>query len=190
MRVMLSATAALTCLTTVAFTAPPSPAPMQAQVALAGTAGDWRGELQYRDYQTDTWQGLPMRVSISAQPDGVTTVRTSQYDDGPQTGIVTITTVTLIDPVTSSASYAIFRKQRPTDSGQAKIVRFEPGADAVHWTLVTSERRKDGNELAEVRETTTRNGTSMTTLKEVNPDGDGIDKWLPRNRTVLNLDGK
>ena len=47
------------------------------------------------------------------------------------------------------------------------------------------ETRKDGDSLAQVRETTTRDGASMVTLKEVNPLDDGKDEWLPRNRTVL-----
>jgi hypothetical protein len=51
--------------------------------------------------------------------------------------------------------------------------------------MVTTERRGDGNDMAQVRETTTRAGDTMTTLKEVNPDGDKKEVWLPRNRSVL-----
>lgn len=156
-----------------------------AATAVAGTAGEWSGQLQYRDYQTDQWQGLPMTLTIAVQPDGVTTVRTAQYDDGPQTGIVTITTVAMIDPGTATTSYAIFRKRRATDSGLSRISSFQPGADNEHWTLVTIEARKDGDQTAQVRETTTRHGAEMTVLKEVNPDNDGSDEWLPRSRTLL-----
>ncbi len=163
----------------------PAPALPTAADALAATQGRWTGELQYRDYQSDTWQGLPMTVTIMAQPDGVATVRTAQFDDGPQTGIVTITSVTMVDAAAATASYAFFRKGRATDVGSAAIVRFQPGTDANHWTLITTETRPDGDSVAQVRETTIRAGSSMTTLKEVNPVGDGVDNWLPRNRTVL-----
>lgn len=156
---------------------------------LTETAGQWQGELQYRDYQSNTWQGLPMKVTVTAQPDHVTTIRTAQYDDGPQTGMVTITTTTLVDPVASTLSYAIFRKSRETDVGLSQLTKAKLGADRTHWKIVTIELRKDGNEAAEVRETTTRDGDSMTTLKEVNPVNDGKDVWLPRNRSVLHRVG-
>jgi hypothetical protein len=179
-----TSSAAILCLAMATNAVATAPSMLIAE-AVAGTEGRWSGELQYRDYQSNSWQGLPVEVSVIAQPDDVTTIRTARYDDGPQTGIVTITTVTLIDPAASTVSYAIFRKQRATDVGKARIIRFDPGIDGSHWTLVTSERRNDGDQMAEVRETTTRDGRTMTTLKEVNPDGDGADAWLPRNRTVL-----
>ncbi|WP_404368921.1 hypothetical protein AB5I39_15700 [Sphingomonas sp. MMS24-J45] len=157
----------------------------KAAALLAGTAGRWQGELQYRDYQSNTWQGLPMTVTIAAQPDRVTTVRTAQFDDGPKTGIVTITTVNAVDPVAATLSYAAFRRSRPTDTGVEQISAAEAGADATHWKIVTMERRTDGNQVADVRETTTRDGDTLTTLKEVNPVEDGKDEWLPRNRSVL-----
>lgn len=157
----------------------------QAAALLAETAGRWQGELQYRDYQSNTWQGLPMTVTIVAQPDAVTTVRTAQFDDGPKTGIVTITTVNAVDPVAATLSYAAFRRSRPTDTGVEQIDTVEPGPDATRWTIVTTEKRTDGDQVAQVRETTTRDGATLTTLKEVNPVDDGKDIWLPRNRSVL-----
>lgn len=167
----------------------PAPPPLDAAAALAATAGEWQGELQYRDYQSNSWQGLPMRVTVQAQPDGVTTLRTARYDDGPQTGIVTITSVTLVDRAAGIASYAIARTGRALDSGVARIASFAPGNDAVHWTLVTTERRIDGDSMAQVRETTTRDGDMLTTLKEVDLEGDGVDAFAPRNRTLLTWAG-
>jgi hypothetical protein len=158
---------------------------LSASSMLAQTAGRWQGELQYRDYQSNTWQSLPMSVAIVAQPDNVTTVRTANFDDGPQTGIVTITTVMLVDPAALTLDYAIFRRNRPTDVGASRIVDVAQGADAFHWSIVTVETRKDGNEVAQVRETTTQDGELLTTLKEVNPAGDNKEVWLPRNRSVL-----
>lgn len=130
-----------------------------------------------------------MSVGIVAQPDNVTTVRTASYDDGPQTGIVTITTVMLVDPAASTLDYAIFRRSRPADVGSSRIVDVTQGADAFHWRMVTIETRKDGNEIAQVRETTTRDGDVLTTLKEVNPTKDNKEVWLPRNRSILRRSG-
>ena len=170
----------------VLMTATPALAePPTAQLLVAGTQGQWRGELQYRDYQSNQWMGLPVEVAVVAQPDHVTTVRTARFDDGPKTGIVTITTVSLIDPTVATENYASFRAGRAVDTGSAHIDRVEAGTDLDHWTIVTTEKRIDGNSMAQVRETTTRDGDQLMTLKEVNPDDDGKDIWLPRNRTVL-----
>jgi hypothetical protein len=157
----------------------------QAAAMLAGTAGQWSGELQYRDYQSDSWQGIPMTVAVVAQPDGVTTVRTAQFDDGPPTGIVTITTMGMVDVAATGFNYVGYRRLRAPDSGSAQISDVRAGSDATHWTIVTIENRLDGNSMAQVRETTTRDGDRLTTLKEVNPTDDNADTWLPRNRTIL-----
>lgn len=78
----------------------------------AGAAGHCRtarrhgrgldGELQYRDYQSKKWEGLPVNVKVKVQShdDGVTVVRTAAFDDGPKTGRVYITTITQLDPAT------------------------------------------------------------------------------------------
>ena len=155
-----------------------------AETLIAGTQGQWRGALQYRDYQSNKWMGLPVEVTVVAQPDGVTTIRTARYDDGPKTGIVTITTVSLIDPKAATESYASFRKGRAVDTGSA-VITAVTASDATHWTIVTTEKRTDGNGPAQVRETMTRDGATLTTLKEVDPENDGTVGWLPRNRTVL-----
>ena len=158
--------------------------------ALATTAGTWSGQLQYRDYQTNKWEGLPVKVRIAVQGDGVTLIRSAAFDDGPQTGIVWITTITQFNPARGSETYAMFRKGRALDTGTRTVALAQPPRDSAHWTIVTMETRKDGDSLAQVRETTTRNGASMVTLKEVNPLDDGKDEWLPRNRTVLKRSGR
>lgn len=153
---------------------------------LAGTAGQWHGQLQYRDYQSNRWQGLPMDVQVTAQPDGVTLIRTATYNDGPRTGLVYITSVAQLDHSTNRQTYAQFRKGRPVDSGAAEL-RLAEVSSLRHWVIVATETREDGDSQAEVRETTSRNGDELITLKEVNPTGDGKDEWLPRNQTVLKL---
>ncbi len=174
--------------------APPRPAllpdalgdrtPATTESALASTAGAWQGKLEYRDYQSNQWFGLPMKVTIMAQPDGVTMVRTAEYDDGPQTGLVWITTVEQLDPVRALINYSQFRKGREPDGGTGKITRFV-SQGPLQWTLVIEERRRDGDGFAMVRETTMRDGDVMVALKEVDPEGDDTSEWVPRNRTTL-----
>ena len=181
MRLIMIAAIAGSFIARPALAAPPlAPADL-----LAATQGQWQGELQYRDYQSNKWEGLPVKVSIVSQPDGVTTVRTATFDDGPKTGTVWITTLVQVDPKAGRVTYVAARKGRALDSGSAAVALVAPAKDAQHWTLIETELRQDGNGMAQVRETTTRAGDSMITLKEVNPVDDGKDEWLPRNRTVL-----
>jgi hypothetical protein len=161
--------------------------PLTIASLLAGTAGRWQGELQYRDYQSNKWEGLPVKVTIVAQPDGVTTVRTAEFDDGPKVGAVWITTLSTVDPATGKESYASARKGKPFESGAAQLTLASPPRDGTHWTIIATETRNDGDGMAKVRETTVRDGARMTTQKDVDLVGDGKDEWLPRNRTVLTL---
>jgi len=183
MRRLLTITA-LSIIAIPALAAAPVALPLEA--LLTGSAGQWRGELQYRDYQSNRWEGLPMKVQITNQPDQVTQIRTASFDDGPKVGFVYITTISQLDPATGMQAYAQFRKSRAVDQGSAQL-RVLAAQDARHWTIVATEQRRDGDSQAEVRETTTRNGDRLETLKEVNPLGDNKDEWLPRNRTVLTL---
>lgn len=155
---------------------------LEPQTLLANTAGQWRGELAYRDYQSDKWEGLPVEVTVAAQPDGVTTVRTAAFDDGPKTGTVWITTISIVEA--DLLRTATVRKGRAIETGTARLT-VVAARDATNWTMIAQDRRIDGDGMAQVRETTIRDGATMTTLKEVDPEGDGKDIWLPRNRTVL-----
>ena len=154
---------------------------------LAATAGDWRGELQYRDYQTNKWEGLPVTVKVQAQGDGVTLVRTAAYNDGPKAGTVYITIVSQVDTATGRGHYASFRKGRSPDSGTEQLTLGGNPRDLTHWTIIATETRQDGDSRAVVRETTTRDGTSLISVTEADPVSDGVTGWKPRNRTVLKL---
>ena len=156
-------------------------------VLLNATQGQWQGELQYRDYQSNKWEGIPVKIAITVPGDGLTLVRTAAFDDGPKVGTVFITTLLIVDPAAQTINYAGARAGRAFESGSAKLSQPAPAKDAQHWVLVETALRRDGDSMAQVRETTTRDGDSMITLKEVNPVDDGKDEWLPRNRTVLTL---
>ena len=57
--------------------------------------------------------------------------------------------------------------------------------DAEHWTLVEERLGADDDRPARIRETTTRDGASLVTLKEVDFTDDATADWLVRNRTTL-----
>ncbi len=161
-----------------------TPAAITPTTIRAAMVGQWKGQLEYRDYQADKWFGLPVQVSIELMRDGLTLIRHADFDDGPKTGIVTITSIGLLDPATATEQTATFRKGRTADL--IKTALRLTRADALdRWTLVETRDGTDDNRPARIRETTTRDGATMVTLKEVDFLDDAGAAWLTRNRTTL-----
>ena len=94
--------------------APALAAPPTVAEARQSLVGHWTGKLEYRDYQADKWFGLPVTVEVRDGGDTVTLIRTADYDDGPKTGIVRITTVTMLNGNQEFA--ATFRKGKPVET--------------------------------------------------------------------------
>ena len=158
--------------------------PLTVQAARAGLAGEWRAELQYRDYQSGEWIGIPFTATIALAGDGVTLVRTSAYDDGPARGTVWITNVAMLANDGATEYTATFRADRAAESGKYRLA-LTAAADPTHWTLVAETDATDDDRPARLRETTVRDGDTVTTLKEVDFTDDDKAEWLSRNRTVL-----
>jgi len=152
--------------------------------ARASMVGDWKAELQYRDYQSGKWQGIPFKTSITMVGDGVTQIRTSAYDDGPKAGTVWITSVSLLAKDGTTEYTGTYRAGRPAEHETAKL-RLEAGTDAAHWVLVSETNGRDDERPARIREVTTRKGDRVTTEKQVDFADDAKEEWLVRNRTVL-----
>src|SRR4051812_49883994 len=102
--------------------------------ARSSLIGRWQGKLEYRDYQADKWFGLPVKVEVRDGGDGVTLVRTADYDDGPKTGNVRITTVSMLAADGTHESSATFRKGREVELETAALA-LTAARDATHWTL-------------------------------------------------------
>ena len=165
---------------------PALPTPLTVAAARKSLLGAWTGKLEYRDYQADKWFGLPVKVVISDGGDGVTQLRTADFDDGPKTGIVRITTVSLLAPDGITETAASFRKGRTPELSSAKL-SLAPSrqSDPTHWTMISLEDSTDDNRPAKLRHTTTRDGGSLVTLKEVDFTDDQKTEWLTRNREAL-----
>lgn len=161
-----------------AVTAVPTPAALA-----AGLHGRWQGSLGYRDYQSNALQEIPVATRIEALPDGVTTLRISNFDDGPKSGNVIITTASLYDPSTGTVTSTSLRKGRPVElsTEQISVTAF---TDATHWTVLSEQNGQDDNRPALIRITEMRDGDLLIAIKEVQPQG-GKDGWQFRNRTKL-----
>lgn len=163
----------------------PAPADLSIIAIQRATAGQWQGQLEYRDYQADRWFGIPMQVSIEDQGDGATIIRKADFDDGPRVGNVRITSISLFSADGSRESVATFRKGREPDLSAYALAMPVPAIDVAHWTIVATVTATDDDRPALLRETTTRDGNVMTTLKEVDFLDDAGEAWIARNRTTL-----
>jgi hypothetical protein len=163
------------------LTAPALAAPPTVAEARSSLVGKWTGKLEYRDYQADRWFGLPVVVEVKDGGDGVTLIRTADYDDGPTTGIVRITTVSMLHG--TAESVATFRKGRAVELEKVSLAVDPASRDKANWTMVETSDGMDDDRPATIRVTTVRSGPSVTSTKEIRFTGE--DKWLTRNRTVL-----
>ena len=154
--------------------------------ARSSLVGHWSGKLEYRDYHANKWFGLPVEVEGRDGGDGVTQIRTADYDDGPKAGNVRITTVSMLAADGLHESSATFRKGRTVEL-QTAALTLAAHRDATHWTLVETIAGTDDDRPATLRLTTTRDGASLVTLKEVDFSDDAKAEWLARNRTTLKV---
>ncbi|WP_295631067.1 hypothetical protein [Novosphingobium sp.] len=188
--------------------APAFAEPLTLDAVRRSELGDWQGKLEYRDYQSDRWFGLPVTVHVTDGGDGVTQIRTADFDDGPKSApkakIVRITTVSIASTDGRTSHSVSFRKGEVPEVSTSTVLLDPASSDARHWTVIETEAGRDDNRPAEVRVTTRRDGDSLTSLKEVHftgapndrtvgkpgdkvPDkaGDKPGGWHTRNRTLL-----
>ena len=159
--------------------------PVDVAAARASLNGRWEGTLEYLDYSANTWFGIPVKTWIEDQGDKATTIRRSDFDDGPTVGNVRITSVELFDAATGSVTTGSFRKGRAIDV-HTYAVRIEGKAqNAMHWIMVEEVLATDNNRPALLRYTTSRNGDNFETLKQVNFQDDEVSEWMTRNRTRM-----
>ena len=160
-----------------------APAP-DLSAARASQVGHWEGRLEYRDYQSNQWEGIPVKVEIRDGGDGVTQIRTADFDDGPKVGNVRITSVSMLGKDGTTEYSTDFRKGREPDLTRATL-SLSQATDATHWTIVSETKSTDDDRPARLRVTTTRDGANMVALKEVDFLDDTSETWLQRNRETL-----
>lgn len=153
-------------------------------VLQASLAGKWIGALGYRDYQSNKLFELPVVTDIRAVPDKATVIRVSSFDDGPKTGFVHITSVSLYDDGKAAVATTTLRKGRAvaTSTDNVVTVRY---TDPEHWVVRYESEGTDDDKPALLRTTETRDGDKVLIVKEVMPKGDLAKGWQFRNQTRL-----
>jgi hypothetical protein len=189
MRMTLLFLLASVAVTATAQATPVPTQPVDGAAARASLAGQWAGSLEYLDYSANQWFGIPVKTSIEDQGDQATTIRKSDFDDGPTVGIVRITTVELFDAAAGTLTTGTFRKGRTVDVTQYAPRMDRTPKDADHWTMIEETLGKDNDRAAMLRLTTTRDGNSLETIKQVDFQDDDKAEWITRNRTRLTRTG-
>jgi hypothetical protein len=162
-----------------------APASVDVAAARASMTGKWTGQLEYLDYSENKWFGIPVVTTVEDQGDGATTIRRSDFDDGPKVGTVRITTVELFDPAKGMVTTGSFRKGRPTELTTYSVRLDGTSKDATHWTMIEETKSEDDDRPAMLRLTTVRAGDRIQTLKEVDFLDDAKSEWMSRNRVTL-----
>ncbi len=179
---LFAALAALLAVTTPAE-AQDAPAITLAE-ARVSTAGAWTGQLQYLDYSSGEWQGIPVTVTVTLEGDGNTLTRRATFDDGPRVGNVFITSLAMLGKDGATEYTTGFRAGR-TPEVSAYTLTLTAAKDAEHWAIRAEQDGTDDDRPARIRETTTRDGASLVTLKEVDFLDEPGEQWFSRNRSVL-----
>ncbi|MEM8826221.1 MAG: hypothetical protein AAGD40_04770 [Pseudomonadota bacterium] len=153
----------LTIVLTLALTAPASAQNMTPAKALASLSGEWVGALQYRDYQSDTLEEIPLASDFQPAGDGQSVYQLTRYTDpGFDVFIATLHSVT-----DESLTSAISRKGRPFELLNQTVTMAKAGAEDHDWVMVTERIGLDDDRSARIRETWTRSGDTLRTVKEV-----------------------
>jgi hypothetical protein len=160
-----------------------SPRPAADEIERSLT-GDWVGALEYRDYQSGRTFELPVTTRIAVAPDNATITRLSAFDDGPKTGMVYITTVSLFDATGTRSTQSTFRKGRTVDTW-TETAAVKSFTDLQNWAMTYSRTGTDGDKLADIRMTVTRKGDELLTVKEVKEPNAPDSSFANRNQTRL-----
>ncbi|WOE74914.1 hypothetical protein [Alterisphingorhabdus coralli] len=146
--------------------------------------GQWSGELAYRDYQNDRWFSIPMKVETGGLKTARTFITLAEFDDGAS-GKVRTSSMAMLADKGETEYFTQYRPGRKPDS-YANNLQVVSATDLTHWTIVATREGVDDNRPALIKETSVRDGDTLTTLKEVhfidNPDA---DDWVVRNRITL-----
>ncbi|OYU74447.1 MAG: hypothetical protein CFE32_17725, partial [Alphaproteobacteria bacterium PA3] len=103
-------------------------------------------------------------------------------------GMVTITSLSMLGADGTTEYSTSFRAGR-TPEVASDTLTLAAAKDAEHWTILATRDATDDDRPARIRETTTRDGVRLITLKEVDFLDEPGEQWFSRNRTVLERTG-
>lgn len=145
--------------------------------ALAQMSGAWEGVLEYRDYQSNQLEGIPLATVMFMPGDLSYAMMRSEFTDpGFQVYAVSITQFN-----GDELSAAYFRDGE-RDESEARVAQFE--RTAAGWTAVVMSAEPDDDILSEIRMTHSFDGEEYRVVKEVRSLGSD-DAFAFRNQVRL-----
>lgn len=142
--------------------------------------GAWHGYLEYRDYQSDEIERIPMTRTVSTAPDGSYSITELTYSDpGHQVLAAEITAVS------GSEVRLAYTRAGNVELETYQIAAFLTEADG--WSLTLKARGWDDEGEADIRILMTLDGDTLTIEKRVRPDG--TEEFVYRNRSVVERTG-
>ena len=154
--------------------------PNNATEAFAILEGNWQGQLEYRDYQSNMMQAIPLDVEFEKIPDNTTFLQRSVFTDPGFP--VRITTMVNVEGETVSVSNS--RAGRAFES-YAQTAHLTAGSVADSWTMTLTRIYQDDNRPAAIREVMVHNQGKLTVTKEIDFLDDEATEWVFRNRVTL-----
>lgn len=155
----------------------------QALQALASSAGTWKGELYYLDYQSGQRFAIPMQAQIEVTPDGATVTRRLTWTDPGS--LVYAVVLSTIDRETGELVEAMFRE------GKGEFMRYDVSDAAIEsatkWIVTYEHDGADDGRPARIRHVIERDGGLMTSQKSVRFLDNDVDEFFERNGSKLQL---
>jgi hypothetical protein len=133
----------------------------------ANFSGDWTGQLEYRDYQSDGRVFLPTWLSLRPGENAHQVSFAYTYDDGP-TKVVREQLFLTLSPEAKTATITSADDHRST---LYQVTGFEEFAKKNRGKLVLTGAGVDNDKPAEIRITLTLYRNLLTWLKETRPAG-------------------
>ena len=146
--------------------------------AMAQTEGCWTGELQYRDYQTNELQGIPVEQCVTVSPDGSLIAYDFDFTD-PGFQVYSKVIVTAGEDHSYNEAYA---SRGRTEAHNYNVSFFEQESDQ-SWSMIIERFGEDDDTQAHIRHTIERNEDSWTNKKEIRPLGETSFQF--RNSVIL-----
>lgn len=142
--------------------------------------GYWEGYLEYRDYQSDEIQRIPMTRRVSTAPDSSYAITELTFSD-PGTQILAAE----ITAVSGDEVRLAFTREGYVETETYQIAAFL--TEETGWSLTLEARGWDDEGEADIRILMTLDGDTLTTEKRVRPDG--TQDYVYRNRSVVERAG-
>ncbi len=146
--------------------------------ALAGLAGHWAGQLEYRDYRSDELIAIPCEMHFHAAPDNSYIIIEYTFTD-PGHKIYASETIAIAE----SGIQTAYVSDGSIEFTRQHVSSFEQNHGA--WKAIADSQGTDNGDEAAIRFTWHRKDNALTIEKQIKSKA--MSDYSFRNRVVLTL---